>query len=74
MSVAYIGSSHKIKIPFKNLDPIIRHRKKIFKLFNFIFYFFKIYNKFKSVPAGFEPATFRLTVERSNQLSYGTFL
>ena len=28
--------------------------------------------KIYSVPAGFEPAAFRLTVECSNQLSYGT--
>ena len=25
-----------------------------------------------AVPAGFEPATYRLTADRSNQLSYGT--
>ena len=29
-------------------------------------------SKHKTVPGGLEPPTYRLTVERSNQLSYGT--
>ena len=31
-------------------------------------------NNHKTVPAGFEPATYRLTADRSNQLSYGTLI
>ena len=67
--------------------PLARHVPKIWWIIVFFFMFIKVSTSFedrfthphpkkaknyKTLPAGLEPATLRLTASRSNQLSYGS--